>query len=321
MVPVASPNKSLLYPIKCFFICFLYVASCWGRPKSTNELSNRPDGQYKNISLGHVVKVYQCGDDAFFVKAIAPSACHTNECTIDVAVAGKSKDGSGYKNILTGQCGDHSLLIQSIGGRFDQKVTFGVADGVGQWGNIAGVYASALINNIASSSAGSALEMIQDGYHKTDKVATTTICVATIDQGYLTWANLGDSGLRVVRNGKFEVKTKEQQHTFNCPYQLGKGSINGPGDCDCAKCPLAKRDVVVMGTDGLFDNLDHAELINLINPDNAAEEIANKVVKRAIENSKDATKTSPFACKASAVGYAYTGGKIDDISIVVAVVR
>jgi len=265
-----------------------------------------------------------------FVKALLPSGAIlcTNTYRIDVAVAGNAKHDTGYKNILTDERVSDSLLIESIGSHFDQKVTFGVADGVGGWGKIAGNYSSTLVHNIAASSAESPLEMIRDGYHKTDKVASTTICVATIDQGHLIWANLGDSGLRVLRNKQFQVKTKEQQHIFNFPYQLGKRSMDCPDDCDRGVYRLEKRDVMIMGTDGLFDNLDGSELISLINPDHSAKEIIDRLAKKAIENSRNLNKTSPFSEKSMhALGIqssdykSYQGGKQDDISIVVAVVK
>lgn len=36
--------------------------------------------------------------------------------------------------------------------------------------------------------------------------------------------NLGDSGLIIFRDGNIVFKTVEQQHYFNCPYQLGTDS-------------------------------------------------------------------------------------------------
>lgn len=53
----------------------------------------------------------------------------------------------------------------------------------------------------------------------------STACVIGMDAfGRLFGINLGDSGVRIVRNGKIAFRTKEQQHFFNCPYQLGTDS-------------------------------------------------------------------------------------------------
>ena len=45
------------------------------------------------------------------------------------------------------------------------------------------------------------------------------VCV----QGLLHVLNLGDSGLHLIRNGVSVFQTNEQQHYFNCPFQLGMG--------------------------------------------------------------------------------------------------
>jgi serine/threonine protein phosphatase PrpC len=57
---------------------------------------------------------------------------------------------------------------------------------------------------------------------------SSTACVATFikkEEGsmQLDILNVGDSGVLVVENetGKVIFKTEEQQHYFNCPFQLG----------------------------------------------------------------------------------------------------
>ncbi len=167
--------------------------------------------------------------------------------------------------------------------------------------------------------------MIWDGYNNTDKVASSTICVATIEKGLLKWANLGDSGLRIIREKKFAVKTKEQQHSFNWPYQLGNSSSDTPNSCDCGQYRLRKGDIIIIATDGLFDNLDDEEIISLTNFDHSEKQIANNLFKKTLENIENKDKVCPFVRKAIAAGQQqyeqHKGGKPDDISILVAVVR
>ncbi|WP_243018756.1 MULTISPECIES: PP2C family protein-serine/threonine phosphatase [Candidatus Cardinium] len=318
------------------FISSVYVAGrcigCKPKPPSTDYSSNKLVSKDVNdalpSSLGRkIVKAYQYGDDALFVKAIgtdADSELHTNGFTIDVAFVGKSKRGLPCRHILKNQSKSRSMLLNSIKLIDNQKLILGVADGVGGWwrrGIDPGVYSSRLIEHIALSNGTTPLEMICDGYNKTDKVASSTICVATIDKRSLRWANLGDSGLRVIRKNKFVVKTEEQQYTFNHPYQLGRHSSNRPNDCDYGEYLLAKGDIVIMATDGLFDNLDDAELISLINVDETAKAIAQRLFNQALNNSLNETKTSPFGIRAKAWGITHQGGKKDDIAAVVVVIK
>lgn len=59
-------------------------------------------------------------------------------------------------------------------------------------------------------------------------IGASTACVVGMDRvGRLFGINLGDSGVRIVRDGKVIWRTKEQQHFFNCPYQLGSDSEDG----------------------------------------------------------------------------------------------
>lgn len=57
------------------------------------------------------------------------------------------------------------------------------------------------------------------------EIGASTACVVGMDRtGRLFGVNLGDSGIRLIRNSRVAFRTKEQQHFFNCPYQLGTDS-------------------------------------------------------------------------------------------------
>lgn len=61
-----------------------------------------------------------------------------------------------------------------------------------------------------------------------EEIGASTACVIGMDRyARLFGINLGDSGVRIIRNGKLIFRTKEQQHFFNCPYQLGTDSEDG----------------------------------------------------------------------------------------------
>lgn len=61
-----------------------------------------------------------------------------------------------------------------------------------------------------------------------DQIGASTACVVGMDEfGRLFGINLGDGGVRIVRGAKMVFRTREQQHFFNCPYQLGTDSEDG----------------------------------------------------------------------------------------------
>ena len=55
-----------------------------------------------------------------------------------------------------------------------------------------------------------------------------------------------------------------QQHSFNCPYQLASPTkwpeADKPEDADVYEVELLPGDIVVLGSDGLFDNMWNHEL-------------------------------------------------------------
>ena len=56
-----------------------------------------------------------------------------------------------------------------------------------------------------------------------------TACVVVLEGNMLHAANLGDSGFMVIRGDSIVFKSRTQQHSFNFPYQLGRGG-NGVFD-------------------------------------------------------------------------------------------
>ena len=54
---------------------------------------------------------------------------------------------------------------------------------------------------------------------------------------------------------KIVFRTDDQTHFFNCPFQIGTNSNDGPEKADQVELDVASGDVVVAATDGVFDNL------------------------------------------------------------------
>ena len=160
---------------------------------------------------------------------------------------------------------------------------------------------------------------------------SSTMVVATIDQTTksLRTSMIGDSGYMIVRptepNGKnYELyfKSKEQQHSFNFPYQVGTDG-DSPEKALTDEHPMQKGYIVVLGTDGLFDNLYAEEVVDEINAflsqqDFDAAEIAKHLADSAFKLSLNTEDITPFAENARKAGYKYKGGKSDDITVVVA---
>ncbi|KAL0369065.1 UNVERIFIED_CONTAM: putative protein phosphatase 2C 55 [Sesamum calycinum] len=140
----------------------------------------------------------------------------------------------------------------------------GVADGVGGWADLgvdAGQYARELMSNsvnaIQEEPRGSVdpARVLEKAYTSTKAKGSSTACIiALTDQG-LHAINLGDSGFMVVRDGCTVFRSPVQQHDFNFTYQLESGNAGDlPSSGQVFTVPVAPGDVVIAGTDGLFDN-------------------------------------------------------------------
>lgn len=203
----------------------------------------------------------------------------------------------------------------------------GVADGVGGWealGVDSGLYSRSLMNHARiSADAGNKnpLELLKIAHERcTDIQGSTTACIISICDNKLHAANLGDSGFLVIRNGCVIYKTKEQQHYFNCPYQIGS-SRDVPEDAQkIVFDDLQSGDIIVAATDGVFDNLFTNAIVKIVNESINLEptEIAQRIASAAHTTGCDPTVFTPFQDGAQKTGQIWQGGKLDDITCVVA---
>lgn len=150
-----------------------------------------------------------------------------------------------------------------------------VADGVGGWAeqNVdSSLYSQGLckklltiitfsiegtLNEKGEEILGDPKSILIAAVSKTTVTGSSTCCIASLSD-VLHFANLGDSGFALLRhsNGSLEtvLKSSEQCHGFNFPYQVGTGGDN-PGAADGYKVPAECNDILIMGTDGLWDNV------------------------------------------------------------------
>merc|ERR1719253_1693174 len=93
----------------------------------------------------------------------------------------------------------------------------------------------------------------------------STAVVASIGQnGFLQALNVGDSCCMVIRDGKVTAKTREISHYWECPYQLSEDSPDQPKDGTKLNVELIAGDVVIMGSDGVFDNVNDDSILDVV---------------------------------------------------------
>lgn len=88
---------------------------------------------------------------------------------------------------------------------------------------------------------------------------------------------------------------------------------------------LLAGDSVVVGTDGLFDNLfdweTAAAVLMFQKAGDSSQEVAEQLAKLAHATAKQTEGDTPFAIGARQAGRPRPGGKMDDISVIVAHVQ
>lgn len=85
--------------------------------------------------------------------------------------------------------------------------------------------------------------------------------------------------------------------------------------------PVVPGDVIVAGTDGLFDNLYNNEVtavvVHAVRAGFGPQVTAQKIAALARQRAQDKDRQTPFSTAAQDAGYRYYGGKLDDITVVV----
>ncbi|KAJ1495759.1 hypothetical protein T484DRAFT_1761123 [Baffinella frigidus] len=107
-------------------------------------------------------------------------------------------------------------------------------------------------------------------------LGSSTACLASLHRDQLETLNLGDSGFLLLRPllrlppmkepGAFQIihRTTEQAHRFNMPFQLGAHSNDLPEHGDRATFTVEVGDLLIMGTDGLWDNVFEEDILSVL---------------------------------------------------------
>lgn len=122
------------------------------------------------------------------------------------------------------------------------------------------------------------------------------------------------------RGYEIAFKTEDLLHRFNCPYQLGLESSDAPEAASISQHSVKVGDLIIAGSDGLWDNLFDNDIHRLADESDDVTELAYIIATAA---SRRASKTrgaraTPFAVDAAEAGIVFAGGKMDDITVIVA---
>ena len=225
-----------------------------------------------------------------------------------------------------------------------------IADGVGGWADSGvdpALYSKQLCRNIKSmyeadlkkgidaihSTVNKPKELLTYAAAETTEKGSSTavICMLDTQKNCLHTANLGDSGYMLLRKSGYDLvvlfRTKEQTHGFNFPFQVGVGG-DDPQVADTQVHEVQNNDVLIVGSDGLFDNMYDKQIIEVVSPfikesDDIldCELVAQMIAKQAEALSLNTTWNSPFAQHAYDNYYDFKGGKHDDVTVTVSQIR
>ncbi|XVF68446.1 hypothetical protein PTKIN_Ptkin11bG0003700 [Pterospermum kingtungense] len=187
-----------------------------------------------------------------------------------------------------------------------------VADGVSGWAeqNVdPSLFSKELMAN-ASSLVGDAEVnynpqiLIGKAHAATSSKGSATAIVAMLERnGTLKVASVGDCGLRVIRKGQIIFSTSPQEHFFDCPYQLSSELISQTYlDAVVSSVELGEGDTIVMGSDGLFDNVFDREIVSTLAIHADVVEAAKALANLASNHSMDSRFDSPYSLEARSKG-------------------
>ncbi|PWZ26677.1 putative protein phosphatase 2C 24 [Zea mays] len=219
-----------------------------------------------------------------------------------------------------------------------EACVIGVADGVGGYrsqGVDASAFSRGLMNNAYAEVAKAPVpgtrfcpRALLERAHQMTAAAHTpgasTAAIVSLVGSTLKWALVGDSGFAVLRGGRILCRSPTQQHYFNCPYQLSsRQDRTRVSDALVGEVAAKEGDIVILATDGLFDNVFDDEIEGIVRmgttlgfaPLNMAEVLAGFACEAAGCDYRD----SPYSLGRRQLGKSLlTGGKPDDITVVVA---
>eukprot|EP00798_Chlamydomonas_sp_ICE-L_P015914 gene15914-22048_t len=232
----------------------------------------------------------------------------------------------------------------------------GVADGVGGWAEEdinPAEYARAVTRKCEEAvqdtdwdEDSSVIDILEFAQASISSPGSCTVCLAVLrPTGVLDVANLGDAGVRVIRGTKLAFSTTAQEHQFNMPYQMASPGIlpdtDMASDAMQYQFELRQGDVVITGSDGLFDNMWDDQLVAQVYgyvqsaPSSmyvpwTAQQLAKAIAIAASATIRDSSARTPWSVESASQNqqqtslfgklFARGGGKMDDITVLVSIV-
>ena len=133
-----------------------------------------------------------------------------------------------------------------------------------------------------------------------------------LESGYpiLHFANLGDSTFLIIRNGNIIHEEPEQKYLNMAPYQFAVihphirakyRMISTPASqANVGTFSCNSKDVIVLGTDGIWDNLTNAQLLDLVKEFQTLglthQKLSENIVNTAYLRSKSGGKPDDITC-------------------------
>nr|CAB3476157.1 unnamed protein product [Digitaria exilis] len=176
--------------------------------------------------------------------------------------------------------------------------------------------------------------LLMKAHAATSSIGSATVIIAMLEKtGTLKIASVGDCGLKIIRKGQVMFSIYPQEHYFDCPYQISS-EATGQTYRDALVCSvnLMDGDIIVSGSDGLFDNIFDQEIVSIISESPGVDKAAKALAELARKHSVDVKFDSPYSMEARSRGFdvpwwkkllgaKLIGGKMDDITVVVAQVK
>ena len=295
----------------------------------------------------------------------APTQLPLSNWTLDCGVVGVPKDAKAPMTYLKKPatpdgCGEDSYSIAEN----DFQIVLGVADGVGGWrskGIDPSKFSRSLMRHLEAVVMGEsedpkkrfgseskepvalmspatlmkkAFWRMINAYHagREQPFGSSTVCIVSLEKstGILDAANLGDSGFLVLRGPHIVLRSPIQQHRFNAPYQLTlapDGTVSEVTNAAATQSlEMQTGDIVVVGTDGLWDNLYEDQVVGIVHKEMGEngwtpQGVARELVREARRLGEQDDYESPFCVEGRRHGHGRLGGKLDDITVMVAAVQ
>ncbi|CAL8106321.1 unnamed protein product [Calicophoron daubneyi] len=266
------------------------------------------------------------------------------------AVAGYDNKHATYRTKIRPKWvyGDDACFLSKT----DSSYVLGVADGVGGWrsyGVDPGRFSRVVMKNCERLVHSGRFNpekpelLIAQSYEdvitsKDPILGSATLCVISLQRNEhrVYAASIGDSGYLVVRRGRIIQRSIHQKHTFNTPFQLASPPPvqsrhfyrDLPTQAAQTSVNVEPGDLLVVGTDGLFDNLTETMILREVGavtfPDAGALERLHQCARRLVESARNAAFApdflSPFANEARRYGINIAGGVSGDITVILGLV-